>query len=44
MCTAAGVVIPTGRNKSFNAFGVFKELDKEKIPQRLKDIIENLFA
>lgn len=43
VCSNAGISIPTGGSKPFNAFRVFKELDGSKIPQRFKDIIEKIF-
>ncbi|MEK9179255.1 MAG: AAA family ATPase, partial [Patescibacteria group bacterium] len=44
MCATAGVNIPAGRNKAFNAFKIFKGLDAKKVPTRLKEIIEKVFA
>ncbi|MBI4098317.1 MAG: ATP-dependent endonuclease [Candidatus Levybacteria bacterium] len=43
VCANAGVAIPTGGSKPFNAFKVFKELDQAMIPNRLKEIVEKIF-
>ncbi|USN94856.1 MAG: AAA family ATPase [Candidatus Nomurabacteria bacterium] len=43
VCSTAGITIPSG-TKPFNAFKTFKDLDSTAIPQRLKDIIENIFS
>ncbi|MBI2612812.1 ATP-dependent endonuclease [Candidatus Kaiserbacteria bacterium] len=44
MCAGDGVAIPTGGSKPFKAFKCFKELEAEKIPKRLREIIEKIFT
>lgn len=44
MCSNEGISLPTGGSKPFNAFKVFMGLDASKIPERLKEITERIFA
>lgn len=44
ICNNSGIKFPSNKNKAFAAYKIFKELETNSIPQRLKEIIKTIFT